>query len=188
MSNPLDNVTDAVAALEDALPALLEACTDPQALDMAELFDTIQQARVKLAAIERDTELACAKALPGNRVDATGMYVERYRSPDRKAWKHEDWQRDVRTKALRAAGLAGAQAVVTADGETLPASVLHEVLRNVQAAHSAAGPKTGAIRGLGLDPDDYCERSQGAWHVKVHHVVDETAPAEAESGGQTDAA
>lgn len=172
MSNALDNVTEAVAALEAALPALTEACTDPQALDLAELFATIQQARVRLQALERDTEVACAKALPGARVDAPGMFVERYRSQDRKQWKHEDWQADVRAKVLRAAGLAGAQAVVTANGETLPADVLHDVLRSVQAAHSAAGPKTGAIRGLGLDPDDYCERSPGAWHVKVHRVVD----------------
>lgn len=179
--NPLDAVTQAVEELEKALPGLLEQCTDPQGADMAELLLMVQQARVALQAVERDAELACAKALLGNMTEAAGLRIERYRSADRKAWNHDDWQRDVRTKALRAAGLLRAQAIITTDGEELDPAVLHDLLRSVQGVHGAAGPKTTAIRQLGLDPDDYCERSPGAWHVKVHRVVDETE-------GQNDAA
>jgi hypothetical protein len=179
--NALENVTHAVDALGEALPDLLGQCTDPQAADMAELLLVIQQARVALQAIERDTEVACARALSEPLTEAPGLRIERYRSADRKAWQHDRWQDDVRAKALRTTGLLKAQAIITADGEELDPGVLHDLLRAVQGVHGAAAPKTTSLKQLGLDPDDYCERSPGAWHVKVQRVVDETETTEGES-------
>lgn len=181
MSDPLAAVTEAVAALEAALPGLLEACTDPEAADVAELLLVVNQARVKLQGVERDAEAACAKAMLSNQLDRGGLFAERYRAADRKAWDHDGWQRDVRAKALQAAGLKGAQGVLTADGEVLDASVLYDLLARLQAVHGAQAPKTKSLREFGLDPDDYCERSPGAWHVKVQRRVETEA-------GETDAA
>jgi hypothetical protein len=185
--DPVEGVTEAVHQLEGALPALLEACTDPQATDMAELLLTIREARTALLRVEQDTEAACAKAMLSDQVDdPSGLFVERYRSADRKAWDHEQWQHDVRTKALQAAGLKGAQGVLTANGEVLPAEVLHELLATVQSVHSAGAPKTSKTAGLrafGLDPADYCETTPGARHVKVQRRV-----ATDTEGTETDAA
>lgn len=178
----VEYLTSAVDNLELVVPGLLEQCTASDGADMAAVLLQIQQARIKLQDVERYVELECAMALTGDMTEAPGLRIERYRSAERKAWDHESWQRDVRNKALRKAGLLAAH-VISADGEEVPAGVLHEVLTWVQSVHGATGPKVGSIRGLGLDPDDYCERSPGAWHVKVHTVVDETA-----TEGQTDAA
>lgn len=180
MSNPLDAVTEAVATLEAALPGLLEACTDPQALDVAELLLVIREARTRLYAVEQDTEAALGKAMLSDQALSPTLRVERRRTADRKAWDHETWQRDVRTKALQAAHLKNAQGVITADGEVLPGTVLHDLLRTVESAHGSAAPKVTALRALGLDPQDYCETSPGGVKVTVYRM--------AEEGGEGDAA
>lgn len=162
-----------VTRLEDQHDALLEACTDPQATDMAELFDTLARLRKRLQAVERDTELALAQAMVDDYAETATLRVERSRGADRKAWQHDEWQRDVRAKTLRKLGLAGAQGVLSADGEVLPASVLYDALAAVQAVHGAAGPKSTALRALGMDVRDYCESSPGAWHVRVTRMADE---------------
>lgn len=179
--NPLDNVTTAVAALEDALPALLEACTDPQAADMAELFVTVQEARTKLLELERTVEGALGKALAEDMTVAAGLRIERSRSSERKAWDHEGWQRDVRQNLMRQHGLLRAT-VFDANGNELEAGVLHGLLRDLQGMHGAAGPKVTALRAIGLDARDYCETSPGRVTVKVHRLADET------EGGSDDAA
>lgn len=179
--NPLDAVTEAVDTLTKALPGLLEGCADPEGADVAELLLIVSAARVKLQGVERDTEASCAKAMLSNQIDRGGLFAERYRATERKAWDHEAWQRDVRAKALQAAGLKGAQGVLSADGEVLDPSVLHDLLARLQSVHGAQAPKTKSLREFGLDPDDYCERSPGSWHVRVQHRV----PVE---GGVTDAA
>lgn len=180
----LTELVDAVKRFHAEQDALLEACTDPQALDMAELLESLQLAHKALGGIVRDVEVATAKAMPADDVRVGTMVVERHRGSDRKAWQHEDWQRDVRAKVLRAAGLAGAQGVLTAEGEVVEAGVLYDVLAAVQGVHGAAGPKVTGLRGLGLDARDYCETTAGAWHVKVTRMTEETAT----EGGQSDAA
>lgn len=173
----LQQLTEAVARLESEHEALLAACTDPQATDMAELFDTVKGLRERVQAVERDVEAATAKAMLGDYAETGTLRVERYRSADRKAWDHERWQADVRAKVLQASGLKGAQGVLTADGEVADPEVLHELMRAVEAVHSAGAPKTSKTAGLrayGLDPDDYCETTKGSWHVKVTRMADET--------------
>lgn len=184
----LEGLTAAVERVEAEVDALVEACTDPEARDMAELLATLQTCRTQLQTVERSVEVSTAKAMMADQAQAGDLFVERYRSTDRKAWDHESWRKDVRTKLLRKLGLHGAQGVLTADGEVLDAGVLHELLTAAQGAHGAAAPKTTSLRSLGLDARDYCESSPGAWHVKVQRRVAVEQPAPADQGGQTDAA
>lgn len=174
MSDVVTDVREAVEALAKHADALIEACTDPHATDLAELFWQLQQTRKQLQGVERDVETACAKAMLGDSAETPTLRVERSRGTDRKSWDHDAWRRDVRTKLLRKVGLAGAQGVVTAEGELQPVGVLHELLTAAQDVHSSAGPKTTALRQLGLDARDYCESSPGAWHVKVLPMADES--------------
>lgn len=167
----VDALATAVETLADALPALIDGCTDPEATDLADLFDRLQQARKRLQDAEREAEVACAKAMLGDDTETPTLRVERYRSTDRKSWDHDQWKHDVRAKAVQAHGLKGAQGVLSADGEVLPASVLFDALTTVQAAHAAAAPKTTALKALGLDARDYCEASPGAWHVRVTRMA-----------------
>lgn len=173
-TDALHMTTCAVDALERDLPDWLEGCTDPQGLDVAELLAGIRDQRVKLQALELAAEEACAKALLDDMTTTATLRVERHRTSDRKAWDHAGWQRDVRAKVLQAAGLKGAEGVITADGEVLPASVLYDLLTQVEAAHGSAAPKTTALRSLGLDARDYCETSPGRWTVRVTRMADET--------------
>lgn len=179
--NPLAAVAAGVQALEDALPDLTAACTDPQATDMALLLEDVREPYAKLGALVRDLEVQVAKAMTEDDVRVAGLHVERYRGTDRKAWQHEDWQRDVRRQALRKHGLLGAQGIVNVDGEIVPTDGLHLLLAEVQSVHGSAAPKTrGGLAAFGLDARDYCESSPGAWHVKVHRQADETEQPETE--------
>lgn len=174
MSNAVDNVTTAVADLEAAMDGLLGACTDPQGMDVAELYAAVSEARVRLQGLERDAEAATARAMLGDYAETPTLRVERSRRADRKAWDHEGWQADVRHKVLQAAGLKGAQGVINAAGEVLDASVLHDLMAAVEGVHGSTAPRVTAMRQLGIDPDDYCERTPGGWQVKVTRLADET--------------
>lgn len=156
------------------VPALIDQCTAPDASDMAELLASVREARERLQQVERDLETATAKAMIGDQIITPTMRVERSRAADRKAWDHAGWQSDARAKVLRARGLLGAVAVITADGEELPVSELHAALSDLQSVHGSAAPRLTQLRGLGLDPDDYCERSPGRWAVRVQRLADET--------------
>jgi len=173
-SDPLAAVVGAVGWLEGALPELMEACTDPQATDLAELFVTLQEARKALQSLERDAELACAKAMLDDMAETATLRIERRRGTERKAWDHEQWKRDVRAKTLQAHGMKGAQGVITATGEVIDGAELYDVLAAVQDAHGSAAPKTTSLRALGLDARDYCESSPGAWTVRVTRMAAET--------------
>lgn len=175
-SDPLSRTAEAVAALEDALPRLLEACTDPEARDLAEFLLNVREAREKLQALERDVQAATAKAMLGDFTQSATIRAERSRASDRTAWDHDSWKRDVRQQALRKHGLLGVQALVTSDGEELEPAALHALISDLQSVHSAAAPKTskaGGLRAFGLDPDDYCTRTPGAWSVRVIRLADE---------------
>ena len=188
-TNPVATLAAAVQHLKDAMPTLLEACTDPEAADMAELLLDVREQSTLLATLTRDLETEVAKAMVSADVFTNGLRVERYRSADRKAWQHTEWQRDVRAKAIRAAGLLGAT-VVDANGEVLPEDTLQRLLADVQSVHGSANPKTsakGGLRMFGLDAADYCETSPGAWHVRVQRTADDSTT-ETEQEGETDAA
>lgn len=179
MGDVLVNLADAVGDLRDRLEDLLEACTDPAGTDVAELLDAIRAQRVALYGLEQQAEEACAKALLDDMTTTDTLRIERHRTTERKAWDHAGWQRDVRAKVLQAAGLKGAEGVITADGEVLPATVLYDLLSQVEAAHGSAAPKVTSLRALGLDARDYCESSPGRWTVKVIRMADESKEGDA---------
>lgn len=168
-------VTAAVDRLKDALPGLLAECTDPEATDMAELLLAVQSARIALQALERDAEAECAKAMVGDYAETPTLRVERSRRAERKTWDHEAWKRDARGKVLRKHGLLGAQAVIDAQGEMLSPAAFAEALTELQGVHGSTAPRVTQMRGLGLDPDDYCERTPGSWQVRVLRLHDENA-------------
>lgn len=173
LADPLEHLAHAVRYLAQRLPELREACTDPEATDMAELLAQIQAARTELVALERETEAALVRAMTSDMVCTPRLRVERKRSRDRTAWDHDGWRHDARQQVLRKAGLLGAQ-VLTKDGELLDKGALHAVLAQVQQVQGSGPPKVTALRSLGLDPMDYCETSPGRTTVQVTVLADET--------------
>lgn len=174
MGDVLVNLTDAVNDLEAQVDALVEACTDPQGTDVAELLDAVRTERVRVQALEGRVEEACARALLDDMTTTPTLRIERHRTTDRKAWDHDAWKRDVRAKVLQAYGMKGAQGVITATGEVIDGAELYDVLAALQDAHGSTAPKTTALRALGMDARDYCETSPGRWTVKVIRLADET--------------
>ncbi|SDL15322.1 hypothetical protein SAMN05428985_11082 [Nocardioides sp. YR527] len=169
----VENVTASVQALSDRLLGLVTECTDPEGRDLAELLWSVREARVFLLSIERTLEEETAKSMLADNAESGTLRVERSRRPDRKSWEHAAWQAEVRRKVIQAEGLKGAH-VISADGEELDVS-LEAVVRRVQEVHGSAAPKVTGLRGLGIDADDYCERSPGPWAVKVTRMADEGA-------------
>lgn len=175
MSDVVTAVNEAVETLAKALPGLLEQCTDPQATDMAEVLASVQEARVALQGLERDVEIATAKAMVGDFAETPTLRVERTRAADRKTWDHESWQRDVRRQVMRKHNLLNVAAVVTADGEEVPVDELGAAMAELQSVHGPTSPRLTQMRATGLDPDDYCERTPGTWRVKVTRMANESA-------------
>lgn len=175
--DPVTGLQDAVEALGKAMPDLVAAADDPQALGLARLLFDVREARTALYQLEQDLEGTTAKALMADELQGEGVRVERYRSRDRKEWDHETWRRDVRAKVLRRHGALKAAAVVTADGEPLDVD-LYALLADVQDVHGASAPKVTALRQLGLDAADYCKTEPGTAHVRVTRLADETPEVE----------
>lgn len=169
----LSMLTEAVADLAEDAPKWVADCTDPEARDIAHLFATVKEAREALQKVERELEYATANAMVADTAEDDTLRVERSRRPDRKSWQHAEWQAEARRKAIQKAGLKGA-VLITADGEESDQS-LEALIREVQEVHGATAPKVTPLRGLGIDPDDYCERTPGAWAVKVTRMADEGA-------------
>lgn len=93
-----------------------------------------------------------------------GRRAEVLKGKDRKAWKHADWQRDVRVAVLSQANVSDAGLVDAQTGETVDPSAL---LAAVQAVHGSAAPKVTALKPLGLAADDYCETFPGPYAVRI---------------------
>ena len=93
-----------------------------------------------------------------------GRVYEIRRGSERKAWDHQRWQKDAREKLLAKHGIGSGVAVVPETGEEIS---VHEVLAEIEAVHGSTGPRVTALRPLGLDPDDYCERSPGPYRVII---------------------
>lgn len=75
----------------------------------------------------------------------------------RKAWRHAEWQHDVRALVL---------ARLAEDGDVGGA------LATLQGVHGSTAPRATALRALGLDPDEYAESVPGSWGVQVDPRAD----------------
>ena len=137
----------------------------------AYVADQLDELRADLARIAHGVVLAGSKALrrhpelsrEGTLPDGR-QYVLR-RGKKRKAWKHEDWKRDLRVKlAEEAAADVPAEVVDPATGDVVDVRriVAREVER-AQAVHGATDPKVTELRRHGLDPADYAEEEPGLW-------------------------
>jgi hypothetical protein len=93
----------------------------------------------------------------------------------RKAWDHDAWKRDARSKV--SATLQAERklaAVVTTDGEMLEVgAILWEAMERIQAAHGSAEPKKTVLKPLGLDVADYCETYDGPFTIDIRPSVRE---------------
>jgi hypothetical protein len=94
-----------------------------------------------------------------------GRRAEVLKGKDRKAWKHADWQHDVRVAVIKAAGLEPEAEIV--DAENGQFVDLPSMLAAVQAVHGSAAPKVTALKPLGLAADDYCETFPGPYAVRI---------------------
>lgn len=172
-TNAFEVLAESVDVLEKVIRVDGVDCHDPEARDLAELLMTIRDARLKLYDLERTLEGETARAMLADTAESPTLRVERSRRPDRKSWQHDEWKAEVRRKTIQAHGLKGAH-VISADGEELDVS-LEAVIRSVQDIHGSIAPRVTGLRSLGIDADDYCERSPGPWSVKVTRMVDEGA-------------
>lgn len=104
--------------------------------------------------VGRDGAAPAEGRLPDGRA-----YVLR-KGATRKAWDHEEWRKDVRRQVLSGVG----EVVDPSTGESVDVAGL---LAAVQQVHGAGAPKVVALKGLGLDPGDYCETFSGPWGLQV---------------------
>lgn len=167
---------EAITAGIDAVDATLVPAVEHLLLDtldytaVAETVDWMQRTRARLATLEAyvTRELGRDAGHPDVITLPDGRRAEVLKGKDRKEWRHEDWQRDVR-QAI--AGTMPVVAVVnTATGEfTVDAagSVLQEAIAKAQAVPGAGAPKVGALKSLGLNADDYCASYPGPWALKI---------------------
>lgn len=140
----------------------------------AELVGWLQDARRRLAVVEAYVarEMIKDPGCPDKIELPDGRIAEVLRGATRKAWDHSAWQHDVRAAVLTQQGVdPDATIVDAATGEAVP---MHGILSAVQGVHSSAGPKTTALKALGLSAGDYCETLPGTISVKISAPASET--------------
>jgi hypothetical protein len=172
-------VVDALTAMQDALGDTTHvnwACryleTHGKAADMLTVVAALQDLRRQLAVAEAYVSLECGRALNRREIDKAGQLpdgrpYEVRRGKERKAWNYDEWQAAARAAVLRdQLGAADSlpEVVNTETGESVD---LFAIASAVQAVHGAGPPRTTALKGLGLDPADYCEQVPGPWSVNV---------------------
>ena len=99
---------------------------------------------------------------------ADGRRAEVLKGKDRKAWKHADWQRDVRVAVV--SDLPVVAVVDPSTGEfqvDTTGKVILDAIAKAQAVHGSAAPKVTALKPLGLAADDYCETFPGPYAVRI---------------------
>ena len=155
-------------ASDPSLTAFLEECeaaaTDADKdvrLKLAEegarfLLD-VRNLRKELAAIESAIEAKVARVMPTGKIDLPDLHVERKGGKDRKEW---DTPRLVGVIARNYAGQ-------NADGDAEVADLAEKAVRHFLDYASVGYFRTTALRGAGLDPDDFCEATPGRHTVHV---------------------
>ena len=154
------------AVLDGTLSGLIR---DAKAPEMVAMIAGGQEQRAAIKALE-DTITARAGAqmdLGREGVLEDGRAFKIRRGQNRKGWDHERWQHDARAAVLADADVP-AEVVDPRTGELVN---LHPVLTALQGVHGSTGPRVGALRAMGLDPEDYCETTPGAWGVEFTDPV-----------------
>jgi hypothetical protein len=140
-----------------------------RAADAVAAIVLIQDLRRALA----ETEAALSRQVgrdemaPTEGVLADGRQFSVMKGAERKAWRHDQWQTDVRREIL-----SGIHLESVLDAETGEPIDLVGLLAAAQRVHSSAPPKVTALRPLGLKADDYAETFPGPYAVKVTRTGD----------------
>lgn len=164
--NALDNAVESLrSGLEGALSAI-GSHGGERDLEALAMVARVQAARRTLAEVETITTrwLGLTATIPKTGTLPDGSTYEVKRGQNRKSWDHDSWKHDVRAKVLARAGVAGHDLV---DPETGDLVDVQGLLTWVQEVSGSAAPRLTNLRGLGLDPDDYCETFPGLWAVQV---------------------
>lgn len=169
VAHAIHQIASGLNDLDQSMAGAAEALSDE--LDYTGLADTIawlHDARGRLATLESyvSRELGRMDGCPDTIALSDGRVSEVMKGKDRKAWRHDDWKRDVRVKMLE--GINDAYVMVDADGAPHePAQVLGGLLADVQAVHGSTAPKATVLKALGLSADDYCESYPGPYSLKI---------------------
>lgn len=194
----LADVLDRIAAATDRAMGLLGpaveyrlAQDDPTGA--ADLVASVQRAISRL----RDVESLAARAigqsvghLEGTLSDGRTFTVRR--KTDRKAWDHDRWQHDARAKVLdfvtehSRLDEAVAYVVDSESGEMVDdldlTALVQDAMTAIESVHGAGAPRVTVLKGLGLDPGDYCETVKGAWTMDA--IAPNPTPATTTDSGE----
>lgn len=157
--------------LDDVLQALLKAIFDlDQALitfdgndiEWADLLGRVRQSRQVLADLESLIERDTARAMTGDVLEWPGGLAERRRGKDRKEWDHDAVIRRVREAVVRPLCVD----VLTGEVDMTLAALMHGALDAYSETHRHEWRVT-KLKGLGVDPDEYCHAVPGRTTVQV---------------------
>lgn len=172
VAHAVHQVAAGVKDLDNHLATATQALEDE--LDYTGLADTVawlHDVRSRLAVLESyvSRELGRMDGCPDVITLSDGRLAEVMKGKDRKAWRHDDWKRDVRLAVSD--GIGGDVWVVDPEtGETHEedaTAVIHGAIAAAQAVHGSTAPKVTALKALGLSADDYCESYPGPYSVKI---------------------
>lgn len=190
-SEALDQTLDDLdAATAHALTALGPAMEWDLAQDVASAVGTV--ARVQdLVRRLRDIESLAARAVgqavgrvEGELPDGRTFTVRR--TADRKAWDHERWQYDARSKVADQVLDDVPDTVVDPEsGETVSVgAIVMMAMASIEHVHGSTSPRVTSLKALGLDPGDYCETVRGNWTVDTLAPSPTAPPTTTDSGEQ----
>lgn len=169
LSNALQDMDDATretdATVADAARWMAEHLATE---DLVATVVLVQDLRRRLGLVEsylaREAgHLAVEVNAPREGVLPDGRLYTLRRGANRKAWDHDTWKHDVRAQVL-ATRQVPAELV---DPDTGDLVNLPTLLAAVQEVHGSTAPRVTGLKGLGLDPGDYCETTPGPWTVQA---------------------
>lgn len=194
MTDPTPAVTEA----EDAAPASILGPLDLLAANAEAVAELVDEALTGLSlravlgaldAADRATEslftlraavsAVAARMMPEDNMTVDGVTYDRWGN----GWTRKGWDNGVLREAIRGALV---RRLLDPDGTgEAPApyalALVNETLDAAEAVVSVSGSnaKIGGLRGLGLDPDRYCEREAAPVRVRVtRHQAPNDAPTE----------
>jgi hypothetical protein len=176
LGDALASVADVMAAVDANLAPATRALADRlNVADLVATVDLIQWFRRRLGVAEawvaREVGMLTAAEAASEKAGTLpdGRPYEVLRGANRKAWKHDQWQHDVRQTVIASLVPPTEGTVLLVNGTTgepLDAD-LSDLLAKVEAVHGSTAPRVTALKALGLSADDYCESSPGPYTVKI---------------------
>lgn len=165
----VSSISHEVGVLERGLDVYLEvALKDDDVAALAVLVADLADVRRRLSTVEAEVARRAGTirhaAETNGEMPGGGVYTLR-RGAIRKAWDHEGWKSQVLNRVLDGHDVQrDAEVVNAATGERVDVPA---IIQEVQAAHGATSPKVSILKGLGIDPDEFCESTPGAWTFQV---------------------